>query len=64
MYRNNKMGEIILANKRLLEMLGYSSLEELAKKLTALELYPENENRERFIELIQNKVPFTISKLN
>ncbi len=55
MYRSNEMGEIILANKRLLEMLGYSSLEELAKKLTAIELYPENENREKFIELIQKE---------
>ncbi|NOX17991.1 MAG: PAS domain S-box protein [Chlorobi bacterium] len=53
MYRSNEKGEIILANKKLLEILGYNSVEDLAKNLTAYELYPENENREKFIELIQ-----------
>lgn len=53
MYRTTPDGEIIMVNPRLLEILGFSSLEELRSRNLEDEGFSENSPRSRFKELLK-----------
>ncbi len=55
LYRTNPAGEILLANNILVDMLGYSSFEELAARNLEKEGYVVKSERSRFIEEIEKK---------
>ena len=54
LYRTSPSGEITDANPAFLEILGYSTLEEL-KKRNAYELYQEQKNREKWKKLLEKQ---------
>jgi PAS domain S-box-containing protein len=53
LYRTTPDGKIILANSALINILGYSSFEELAKRDLQKDGFEPNYKRESFIELIE-----------
>lgn len=55
LYRTTPDGKIILANQLLLKKLGYSSIEELAKRNLTYEGFEPNYDRKQFIEQIESK---------
>ncbi len=54
-YRTNKEGKILLANPKLVSLLGYTSFEELQKRDIKYEGYEKPETRDEFVEEIETK---------
>jgi PAS domain S-box-containing protein len=54
-YRITMEGEIIMANKIMIKMLGYSSFEEFQKRISKNEGYVTGEARKIFLDLINSK---------
>ena len=57
MYRTSPDGKIILANPALVKILGYSSFDEMSKKILLRDGYEPACDREEFKEVIENLSP-------
>jgi PAS domain S-box-containing protein len=53
LYRSSTTGQILLANRAMLDILGYSSLEELSSASLATDCFGPHYNRELFLEQIE-----------
>ncbi|MEG8947182.1 PAS domain S-box protein [Rosettibacter firmus] len=55
LYRTTPDGQILLANKTLINMLGYDSFEELAKRNLQKEGFESHSDRKKFVDLIEKE---------